>query len=183
MPGVKPRYTGPASGGRAGSDGVWLTPVAGKIATRRSSVRIERMTQYTGRKRERARRIPGPASVPIGVAQTLRTFCACKPFGPWATSNSTVSSHLRPLRCLGRILLDRQPDRHAEIAQRRVIALHALTQSDHRRVGRRRRAVLAGRRVLDQRVHLRDEPPRLQLNGILVHGGTHLGAPPAQEAA
>src|SRR5216117_995965 len=53
------------------------------------------MTQYTGRKRERARRIPGPASVPIGVAQTLRTFCACKPFGPWATSNSTVSPSAR----------------------------------------------------------------------------------------
>src|SRR5216117_4594457 len=95
MPGVKPRYTGPASEGGAGPDGVWLTPVAGKIATRRSSVPIERMTQYTDRKRERARRIPGPASVPIGVAQTLRTFCACKPFGPWATSNSTVSPSAR----------------------------------------------------------------------------------------
>src|SRR5207249_5765556 len=30
-----------------------------------------------------------------GAAQTLRTFCACKPFGPWATSNSTVSPSAR----------------------------------------------------------------------------------------
>src|SRR6267143_639432 len=27
--------------------------------------------------------------------QTLRTFCACSPFGPWATSNSTLSPSAR----------------------------------------------------------------------------------------
>jgi len=29
--------------------------------------------------------MPGPASANNRSAQTLRTFCACKPFGPWAT--------------------------------------------------------------------------------------------------
>src|SRR5213078_4124854 len=52
-----------------------------------------------------------------------------------------------------------------------------------RRGGRRRRAVLAARRVLDHRVHLCDEPPGLQLDGVLVHRGCHLGAPALQEAA
>src|SRR5438046_9931017 len=78
MPGVKPRYAGVASACPAGPGGVWVTPLAGEIAKRTSAVRIERITQYTGRKRERARSIPGPASLPIGAAQTLRTFCACK---------------------------------------------------------------------------------------------------------
>src|SRR5207244_1451942 len=41
----------------------------------------------------------------------------------------------------------------------------------------------AGRRVLDHRVHLRDEPPGLQLDGVLVHCGCQLGAPALQEAA
>src|SRR6266576_1236820 len=95
MPGAKPRYVGVASAGPAVPGGVWVTPLAGEIANRTSAVRIERMTQYTGRQRERARSIPGPASFPIGAAQTLRTFCACKPFGPWATSNSTVSPSAR----------------------------------------------------------------------------------------
>src|SRR3989449_9017390 len=93
MPGVKPRYTGAESVGRAGPGGVWVTPVAGSIAVRKNAARIERITQYTGRKRERAR-IPGPVRY-IGVAQTLRTFCACNPFGPWATSNSTLSPSAR----------------------------------------------------------------------------------------
>src|SRR3989442_7898923 len=39
--------------------------------------------------------MPGPASANNRSAQTLRTFCACKPFGPWATSNSTVSPSAR----------------------------------------------------------------------------------------
>src|SRR6266571_6193730 len=38
-------------------------------------------------------RRPGPA--PDATRQTLRTFCACKPLGPWATSNSTVSPSAR----------------------------------------------------------------------------------------
>src|SRR5882762_5470458 len=94
MPGVKPRYAGVERAGRAGPGGVCVTALAGSIAVSSSAVRIERITQYTGRKRERAR-IPGPASVNIAAAQTLRTFCACKPFGPWATSNSTVSPSAR----------------------------------------------------------------------------------------
>src|SRR5712691_1067111 len=72
MPGVKPRYTGGESAGRAGPGGVCVMAVAGSIAVSSSAVRIERITQYTGRKRERAR-IPGPASVNIAAAQTLRT--------------------------------------------------------------------------------------------------------------
>src|SRR5439155_3370371 len=44
MPGVKPRYTGVASGGRAGPGGVWAMPVAGSVATKRSAARVERMT-------------------------------------------------------------------------------------------------------------------------------------------
>src|SRR5467141_966628 len=94
MPGVKPRYAGVERAGRAGPGGVCVTALAGSIAVSSSAVRSERITQYTGRKRERAR-IPGPASVNIAAAQTLRTFCACKPFGPWATSNSTVSPSAR----------------------------------------------------------------------------------------
>src|SRR5712691_11510323 len=39
--------------------------------------------------------MPGPASANDRSAQTLRTFCACKPFGPWATSKSTVSPSAR----------------------------------------------------------------------------------------
>src|SRR5207248_7562966 len=63
---------------------------------------------------------------------------------------TTVSKHLRTSRGLGRVLLDRQPDCQAEIAQRRVIALHALTQPEHRRAGGDDRAVLARRGVLDE---------------------------------
>src|SRR4029077_20180150 len=54
MPGVKPRYTGPEAGGRGGAGaeavGVWATVLAGISAASRSSLRIERMIQYTGRK-------------------------------------------------------------------------------------------------------------------------------------
>src|SRR5713101_5471096 len=39
---------------------------------------------------------PGPPCVAIRQGQeTLRTFCACRPFGPWATSNSTASPSAR----------------------------------------------------------------------------------------
>src|SRR5947208_1754234 len=96
---------------------------------------------------------------------------------------TTVSKHLRTSRCLGRVLLDRQPDCQAEIAQRRVIALHALTQPEDRRAGGDDRAVLARRGVLDERVHLRDEALRLELHGILVHRGAHLGTPAFHEGA
>jgi len=84
---------------------------------------------------------------------------------------------------LGRVLLDRQADRHAEIAQRRVIALHALPESEDRGAGGDGRAVLARRRVLDERVHLSDETLRLELHGIFVHGGTHLRASASHEGA
>src|SRR5437764_166212 len=96
---------------------------------------------------------------------------------------TTVSKHLPTSRCLGRVLLDRQPDCQAEIAQRRVIALHALTQPEDRRAGGDDRAVLARRGVLDERVHLRDEALRLELHGILVHRGAHLGTPAFHEGA
>src|SRR5207244_5251185 len=46
-------------------------------------------------KRKRARGAPEPAAVTTDAAQTLRTFCACNPFGPWATSNSTLSPSAR----------------------------------------------------------------------------------------
>src|SRR2546430_16646563 len=96
---------------------------------------------------------------------------------------TTVSKHLWTSRGLGRVLLDRQPDCQAEIAQRRVIALHALTQPEDRRAGGDDRAVLARRGVLDERVHLRDEALRLELHGILVHRGAHLGTPAFHEGA
>src|SRR5437879_2910496 len=96
---------------------------------------------------------------------------------------TTVSGHLWMSSGLGRVLLDRQPDRHAEIAQRRVIALHALPESEDRGGGGDGRAVLARRRVLDERVHLSDETLRLELHGIFVHGGAHLRASASHEGA
>src|SRR5437660_10272714 len=54
------------------------------------------MAQYKARKRKRARSgAPDPCELRSASNQTLRTFCACKPFGPWATSNSTVSPSAR----------------------------------------------------------------------------------------
>src|SRR5436853_984590 len=96
---------------------------------------------------------------------------------------TTVSRHLWTSSGLGRVLFDRQADRHAEIAQRRVIAFHALPESQHRGAGRDGRAVLARRRVLDERVHLSDETLRLELHGIFVHGGAHLRASASHEGA
>src|SRR6266705_2932236 len=96
---------------------------------------------------------------------------------------TTVSRHLWTSRGLGRVLLDRQADRHAEIAQRRVIALHALPESEDRGAGGDDRAVLARRRVLDERVHLSDETLRLELHGIFVHGGAHLRTSASHEGA
>src|SRR5256886_6723213 len=96
---------------------------------------------------------------------------------------TTVSRHLWTSSGLGRVLLDRQADCHAEIAQRRVIALHALTQPEDRRAGGDDRAVLARGGVLDERVHLGDEALRLELHGILVHGRAHLGTPAFHEGA
>ena len=84
---------------------------------------------------------------------------------------------------LDRVLLDRQADRHAEIAQRCVIALHAFPECEDRGAGGDGRAVLARRRVLDERVHLSDETLRLELHGILVHGGAHLRASASHERA
>src|SRR5437879_3097709 len=62
-PAVRRRRDRGPRGAGAGAGGVWETPVAGKVATSRRAVRIERMTQYTGRERERARSMPGPASL------------------------------------------------------------------------------------------------------------------------
>src|SRR6266566_9125847 len=42
----------------------------------------------------RARLVAAQRAAPLR-AQTLRTFCACSPFGPWATSNSTLSPSAR----------------------------------------------------------------------------------------
>src|SRR6266704_6510560 len=42
----------------------------------------------------RARLVGAKHAAPLR-AQTLRTFCACSPFGPWATSNSTLSPSAR----------------------------------------------------------------------------------------
>src|SRR6266513_3978303 len=44
MPGVKPRYTGVATGGRAGPGGAWVRPTAGESARRTNVARTERMT-------------------------------------------------------------------------------------------------------------------------------------------
>src|SRR5438093_5875400 len=74
MPGVKPRYTGAERTGRAGPGGVWVAPLAGRMALSSNAVRSAGMIQYTGRKRERAR-LPGPASVDIccsDLADVLR---------------------------------------------------------------------------------------------------------------
>src|SRR6266571_1906406 len=49
-----------------------------------------------GAKNEAGPGDPGPDRLDgRNAAQTLRTFCACNPLGPWATSNSTVSPSAR----------------------------------------------------------------------------------------
>src|SRR2546430_4627311 len=96
---------------------------------------------------------------------------------------TTVSRHLWPSGGLGRVLLDWQADRHAEIAQRRVVVFHALPESEDSGAGGDGRAVLARRRVLDERVHLSDETLRLELHGILVHGRAHLRTSAFHEGA
>src|SRR5437762_11721964 len=104
MPGVKVRYTGSAGvvavgegerdGGIVPEAGACARPTVGASARSRV-IRTNCMTQYIDRKRRRARRVSEPACIAMREAQTLRTFCACKPFGPWATSNSTVSPSAR----------------------------------------------------------------------------------------
>src|SRR2546429_240188 len=96
---------------------------------------------------------------------------------------TTVSRHSWTSSGLCRVLLDPQADRPAGIAQRRVIALHALPESEDRGAGGDGRAVLARRRVLDERVHLSDETLRLELHGIFVHGGAHLRTSASHEGA
>src|SRR5882762_9402485 len=75
MPGVKPRYTGPEAGGRAGAVGVWVTAPAGISAVRSRAVRIEPMTQYTGpktRKGPNARTRPRKQPLCPELADVLR---------------------------------------------------------------------------------------------------------------
>src|SRR5579884_254451 len=88
------------SASRSASAGARTAPWARAAAGRQSASSRHHtvgMAQYTARKSNGPGCDPGPVAAST-VAQTLRTFCACKPLGPWATSNSTTSPSARLLK-------------------------------------------------------------------------------------